>query len=130
MKRCIFFLFFFILCKNPDTQNIESNFTTPVATIGYYWSQLSQRNYKEALRCFDKFSESSYNEHDIFPVPDIDSLKVDSILSLKIKNKEAEIYYRVSFFSKKHSIKKSFISGDRLVLTKSGWKIKDVLIKK
>ena len=89
---------------------------------------LAQKSYQEALRCYEGYSETYYNEKEIFPIPDVDSLKVDSIISLKIKGKNAEIRYRVSFISKRQGIKKTYISGDRLVFTASGWKIGDVII--
>jgi hypothetical protein len=121
-------------CNQPkDTPNnkIDPHFSSPESTIQYYWTQLVQHNYNEALKCFVDYPKETYNEEDILPLPDVDSLQIDSIISLKMINKkEAEIRYIISFFSKKQNIKKLFITGDRLILTKKGWKIKDVLLTK
>ncbi|MEO0227182.1 MAG: hypothetical protein ABIL70_03925 [candidate division WOR-3 bacterium] len=131
IKYLWFFIIVFSFCKNGVQENILPQFATPESTIKYYWSMLGKRNYKEALTCFDGFLENQYNEKDIFPVPDeVDSLQYDSLISLKIKGKKALIYYRVSFYSKRQNSKKIFLSGDRLVLTKSGWKISEVIIPK
>ncbi len=116
-------------CQPPNRQVVGANFSHPESTIRHYWRQLIKKDYKEALRCFVNFSEDQFLEKDILPLPDIDSLTVDTIILKKVINKKrVEIYYRVLYYSKKDKFKKYLITGDRLILTRGGWKIKDVLI--
>lgn len=70
----------------------------------------------------------AYNEKNIFPLPDVDSLRVDSILKISFSGqKRAAIYYRIAFYSKKQKKQVTFNTGDRLILKKNGWKINEVI---
>ncbi len=126
----ILLVLFFLFCReSKKIETIEPHFSTPESTIVYYWKSLSKRDYKNALMCFLDFSEKHYNEKDIFPVPEyVDSLKVDSIIYLMIKGNKAEIHYKVALY--RDTLKTIFKSGDRLIMSKIGWKIKDVIIPK
>ncbi len=132
MRKLVLSLFTLLyLCCQNRVEKLDPQFTTPESTIRYYWAQLAKRDYKKALSCFENFSEQYYNEKEIFPIPEsVDSLEVDSIIYVKYKGKKAEIKYKITYFSKYHSVKKFFYSGDILVLTKTGWKIRDVFIPK
>ena len=115
--------------QNDKPKKIEPEFATPQKTIEYYWENLANNDYQKALTCFTDYSPENYNKKDILPLPDIDSLKVDSIIKIKKEGKkQVVLYYRVSFYSKRQKLTKTIITGDRLILTDSGWKIKDVLI--
>ena len=118
-----------VVCGN-DSQGVKINpkYSTPERTIENYWKALNDRNYICALECFTGFTAEKYNKDDVFPVSkNIDSIRVDTILSLIYKNKKnAEISYKVSIFKNQSS--RSILTGDRLILTKEGWKIKDVFV--
>jgi len=120
----------FIFCQNSTVQDmdIDPNLAQPETTIRHYWAQLAKHNYREALKCFVDFSGDQYSEADVFPLPELDSLRIDSIVSIKIAGKNAEIHYRIAIFSSVTKLKLHIFSGDKLVLTKNGWKIKDVIV--
>lgn len=127
--KLILCLYCLIVCKK-DVQRvkIESDYLTPEKTIETYWNALSKRDYISALECFTGFSREKYNENEVFPVSsNIDSIVLDSILTVEYKNKKnAEIVYKIVIFKKGKS--RFILTGDKLVLTRKGWKIEDVFI--
>lgn len=120
---------YFQNCKSNSAEKINPLLATPELTIHTYWHYLNLRDYRSALACFVDFKNDYYDSSSVHPLPDVDSLKVDSIISEKSTGKNLrEIRYRVKFYSRKDSISKQYIAADRLVLTDEGWKIKDVII--
>jgi hypothetical protein len=121
----------FIFCSQENNQVIDPRFETPEKTLTTYWAYLKDRDYKNALGCFSGFKDSYYDSSLIYPLPDIESLQIDSFIQHKeISRKEVIIFYRIKFYSKIDKTWKSFTTGDKLVFTKTGWKIKDVIITK
>lgn len=116
--------------KPIDISHVPRQFSAPESLILYYWDQLFTHNYKEALNCFKNFDEKKYREHDILPMPDMEYLKIDSFISIVYSNNKtkAVIKYRISCAIKGTNVKKTIISGDKLILTSSGWRIDDVLV--
>lgn len=128
-----FFIFLanFIFCSQETNHIIDPRFETPEKTLSTYWTYLKNKDYKNALGCFSGFKDSYYDSSLIYPLPDVESLSVDSFIQYKeISKKEVIIFYRVKFFSKLNKTWKSYTTGDKLVFTKTGWKIKDVIIPK
>lgn len=120
----------FVGCPSAEPGPIESRFSTPESTVYFYWSSLAVKDYKNALSCFSQYRADSYNEHDVFPVPDVDSLRIEKINNLTYPGRRrAVIAYTVSFYSK-NGKKRVFPSGDHLILTPSGWKIDEVNTEK
>lgn len=128
----IFILFFlFLLCSNRDKaeeKDLNPLYETPQKLISTYWTALFDKRYKDAMKCFIDFEEEKFNVNELIPMPDMDSLWIDSIIFLKINNKDAEIHYLVSFTIEENEEIKTIITGDKLKLTSEGWKITDVVI--
>lgn len=128
----IFILFFlFSLCSNKDKteeKTLNPLYETPQKLINTYWTALFDKRYKDAMKCFIDFEEEEFNVNELIPMPDMDSLWIDSIFFLEIKNNDAEIHYFVSFTLKNYEEIKTIITGDKLKLTSEGWKISDVVI--
>ncbi len=127
--------FFFPACRPPaapDLSKVPVQYSTPESLINYYWRQLLEHNHKQALGCFKNYRDKDFRESDVYPLPDLDSFMVDSILKLELSHdgRKAEIQYRISCVIKSNRVKRIFITGDRLVLTPGGWRIKDVLTPK
>jgi len=130
-KKILIVLSLFLICSNKDkAERTVSNplYETPQKLIETYWSALSDKRYKDAMKCFNDFEEDEFDINELIPMPDMDSLWIDSIFFLKIKNKDAEIHYFVSFTLKDNEEIKTIITGDKLKLTSEGWKISDVVI--
>ncbi len=117
------------MCHKEDKILPNPEFATPQKTIMTYWRYLNARDYKNALSCFVDFNETNFDSTSIFKIPPgIESLAVDTFLSCKnFGKKEAILTYRVKFYSQRNQTWKSFTTGDRLILTPGGWKIKDVI---
>ncbi|MEO0094386.1 MAG: hypothetical protein ABIL69_07325 [candidate division WOR-3 bacterium] len=134
-KRFLFliltYLIIEVVCSKNEKTESTSFVAPPESTIYKYWSFLDKRDYKNALKYFTFHRDEFYDSTLIYPIPDrIDSIKVDTIISVKFINKKTcEIYYRIKFYSYKDNCFKYFITGDKLVLTKSGWLIDEVLIQ-
>ncbi len=82
------------------------------------------------MMCMFDFQKEDFDSTELFPMPDMDTLWIDSIVLLKIDKKQAEIHYLVGFRLKADSTEKLILTGDKLKLTKEGWKISDVIIPK
>lgn len=119
------------MCTSSEPRHIESQFSTPESTIFYYWNHLAAKDYQKALSCFHRYQEKSYNEKDIFPLPDVESLHVDRILNIIYQGKKrVAISYQIAFYSKQQQRIVFFQTGDRLLLTSHGWKIYEVISSK
>ncbi len=131
MIVCTIVLFIEIFCSSKDTHHSNPLYFSPESIIYKYWSFLDQRDYRNALHCFFGHKDDYYDSTLIYPIPNyIDSLKIDSIISKKYpRNNVCIIFYRVEFYSKSEQRKKQFITGDKLVWTKDGWKIDEVLTR-
>ena len=131
--RLKFFLLIILLilfCQKKESTIITLNpkYETPQKLIETYWRALFEERYKDALMCFVNFREADFNTKELFPIPDMDSLWIDSIISLKIDNDQAEIYYMVAFIYGGEKQERAIITGDKLKLTKEGWKISDPIV--
>jgi len=117
-------------CPPDKPGQIESRFSTPESTVIYYWKYLAAKDYRNALSCFSRFREDAYNEQDVFPIPDVDSLRIEKVTNLTYPGRRrAAITYTVSFYSK-NGKKRVFPSGDHLILTPRGWKIDEAISSK
>lgn len=130
-KNFFILLFLFLICSNKNQEEKKAFnplYETPQKLIDTYWKALFDKRYKDAMKCFIDFKEDEFDINELMPMPDMDSLWIDSIFFLEIKNNDAEIHYFVSFTLTDYEETKTIITGDKLKLTSEGWKISDVVI--
>jgi hypothetical protein len=135
MKKNIIYLsiiFIFLGCQKKDTVDVklDPRYETPQRLIQTYWQALYEQRYKDAMMCFTDFREEEFDIKELIPMAEMDSLWIDSIVFLKTETDRAEIHYLVSYIFKDEKQPRTIFTGDKLRLTKDGWKIYDVLIPK
>jgi hypothetical protein len=130
-RKIFILLFLFLCCTNKDEpaeKPLNPLYETPQKSIETYWNALFEKRYKDAMACFVDFEEEEFDINELIPIPDMDSLWIDSVFFLEMRDDKAEIHYFVSFILTEDEDIKTIITGDKLKLTDDGWKISDVVI--
>ncbi len=102
-------------------RNIPVAYARPQVTISSYWHAMLERRHLSALQCFAEYSPADVDE--MLPLPELVELRCCDFRVRDRGRGQVDVTYTVEYRVAMGSPLSRFASGDRLCLTRSGWKI-------
>jgi hypothetical protein len=96
-------------------------YARPQTTVANYWHCMLERRHLSALECFAHFTPADANE--MVPLPDMVELRCRDFAVADRGRGIVDVTYTVEYRVGMGDSLRRFTSGDRLCLTRGGWKI-------
>jgi hypothetical protein len=121
-RRLLWSLLVLLLGVTPDSsKELPEAFARPEFTIARYWHSMLEHRHVAALECFADFHPRESSE--MLRLPDLVELRCRDFRLTDRGRGVVDVLYTVEYRVSMTDSLNRFPSGDRLRLTRGGWKI-------